>query len=142
MGLSVLCPLLVRQRPQGSKRETMKPGDTVRIMKPSHPAFKHDGIVMRVEWLDYKGERDQVALVAGVNPIEYQDDDCEVFSLIVKEWPLYVVRLEYLDIIKSCDPEMGWRQAQEIARKLYKRGCALQFPELLNYPNTMSHITG
>ena len=117
-------------------------GDRVRIMKPSHPAFKDDGIVMRVEWLDYKGERDQVALVAGVNPIEYQDEDCEIFSLIIKEWPLYVVRLEYLDIIKSCDPEMGWRQAQEIARKLYKRGCALQFPELLNYPNTMSHITG
>jgi hypothetical protein len=117
----------------------MKLGDRVRIMKPSHPAFKYDGIVMRVEWLDYKGERNQVAEVAGINPLEYQDDNG---ITIVKEFPLYVVRLSYLEMVESCDPETGWRLAQRIATALYNRGCALQFPELLNYPNPVAHITG
>jgi hypothetical protein len=117
----------------------MKVGDTVRITKPSHPAQGYNGIVMRIEWLDYDNERRQVAEVAGINPLEYTDDDG---ATIVKEFPLYVIRLNYLEVVESCDPEIGWRLAQRIAQALYNRGCALQFPELLNYPNTMAHITG
>lgn len=117
----------------------MKTGDTVKITKPNHPAHGYNGVVMRIEWLDYKGERSQVAEVAGINPIEYQDDDG---ATIVKEFPLYVVRLNYLEVVESCDPKEGRRLAQRIAMALYNRGCALQFPELLNYPNPVAHITG
>jgi hypothetical protein len=114
----------------------MKVGDLVRITKPSHFACGLHGIVMKVEWLD--GDEDglrEVAEVAGTNPLEMPDGT-------ITEWPLYVVRLQYLAIVESCDPEIGRRKAQEIAKKLYARGCALQFPELVTYPNTMSHITG
>jgi hypothetical protein len=70
----------------------METGDTVKITKPSHPACSYNGIVMRVEWLDYEGERHQVAEVAGINPLEYTDDEGVT---IIKEFPLYVIRLNY-----------------------------------------------
>lgn len=113
----------------------MKTGDRVKITKPGHLVEGCEGIVMRVEWLDYKGDRRHIALVAGLHTLE---DVCGVN----KPYPIYVIQLKWLEIVYSPSAESGRFVAQEIARAVYKDRGLEEFPELLQYPNTMEHITG
>lgn len=113
----------------------MKTGDRVKIMKPNHPALNRYGIIMRVEWLETEDDGlKEVALVAGCDPIEYA---CKV----VKVFPIYVIRLMWLDI-DTCGPEPDEETAYRIAVAVYEDRGLEEFPELVEYPNRMKHITG
>lgn len=114
----------------------MKTGDRVKIMKPGHPAINRYGIVMRLEWLETEDDGlKEIALVAGCDPAV---DACGV----LKVFPIYVIRLMWLDVDESCDPVAGRELAYNIAVEVYRDRGLEEFPELAQYPDRMKRITG
>ena len=114
----------------------MNVGDKVKIVKPGHPAFGLEGFVMRVEWLETEDDgQQQVALVAGHHTLE------DVLG-VDKPYPIYVIRLKWLELTQLFDVASGRKIAQEIAIAVYNDRGFEEFHELVEYPNRMKSITG
>src|SRR5262245_34892610 len=107
-------------------RQTMiQSGDRVKIIKPQHPAEGCAGVVLGPEQLD---DGTPVMFVASTTPHDG------------KQWPVFVLRLEHLELI-------GGRQSIEpIIDACEARGCPLRglykWAGPYRPPNWLREITG
>lgn len=88
----------------------MRQGDRVKIIKPGHPARGGAGVVLGLDDIDGA----PCAYVAGVDPHDG------------KVWPVFVIRLRYLELIARPDTATSRRLVESIIDQCEARGCPLR----------------